>query len=181
VHLGDARLGDAEDLADLAEREVLVVVEGDDELLALGELGDGLGDAVLEVADVECARGVGRAGVVSISETWSPLESETLQSSSRATMEECEMVSSESLSSSTVMPTSSAISLSVGARWSLFSSLALARSSSRARARTLRGTQSIARSSSMMAPLMRMMAYVSNLISRERSKRSMAEMSPTMP
>src|SRR3712207_2401970 len=33
VELGDPRLGDAEDLADLPEGQVLVVVEGDDELL----------------------------------------------------------------------------------------------------------------------------------------------------
>src|SRR3954447_9010162 len=35
VQLGDARLRDAEDLADLAEREVLVVVERDHQLLSL--------------------------------------------------------------------------------------------------------------------------------------------------
>ena len=118
---------------------------------------------------------------MSISETWSPLESDTLHSSSSATIEECEIASSDSFSSSTVMPISSAISLSVGARWSLFSSFALARSTSRARARTLRGTQSIERSSSMIAPLMRMIAYVSNLMSRDRSKRSIAEIRPTSP
>ena len=37
VQLGDARLGDAEHLADLAQGEVLVVVERDDQLLALGQ------------------------------------------------------------------------------------------------------------------------------------------------
>ena len=42
----------------------------------------------------------------------------------------------------------------------------MARSISRARVRTERGTQSSERSSSMMAPLMRAIAYVSNLISR---------------
>src|SRR5215211_4490553 len=35
VQLADPGLGDPEDLADLAERQVLVVVERDDELLAL--------------------------------------------------------------------------------------------------------------------------------------------------
>src|SRR4051812_24848522 len=40
VQLGDARLGDAEDLADLPQGQVLVVVEGDHELLALGQRGD---------------------------------------------------------------------------------------------------------------------------------------------
>src|SRR4051794_24670307 len=41
VQLGHARLGHAEDLADLAQGQVLVVVERDDELLALGQAGDG--------------------------------------------------------------------------------------------------------------------------------------------
>ena len=50
-----------------------------------------------------------------------------------------------------------------------FETYAIARSMSRARARTLRGTQSIARSSSMIEPLMRSIAYVSNLTSRSGS------------
>src|SRR5207244_5138973 len=37
VQLRNARLGDAEDLADLAQRQLLIVVERDDELLALGQ------------------------------------------------------------------------------------------------------------------------------------------------
>src|SRR3954464_2656769 len=49
VQLRDARLGDAEDLADLAQRQVLVVVEGDHELLALRQRGDGVGQAVLDL------------------------------------------------------------------------------------------------------------------------------------
>ncbi len=49
MQLGDARLGDAEHLADLAQGEVLVVVEGDDQLLALGQRGDRLGQAVLDL------------------------------------------------------------------------------------------------------------------------------------
>src|SRR5918997_2924007 len=52
---------------------------------------------------------------------------------------------------------------------------------SRARARTERGTQSIERSSSMIEPLMRAIAYVSNLMSRSRSKRSIAPMRPRSP
>src|SRR4051794_21502636 len=46
VELGDARLGHAEHLADLAQGQVLVVVEGDHQLLALGQPGDRVGDAV---------------------------------------------------------------------------------------------------------------------------------------
>src|SRR5687767_7477380 len=49
VELRDARLGDAQDLADLAQREVLVVVEGHDELLALGQAGDRVGEMVLHL------------------------------------------------------------------------------------------------------------------------------------
>ena len=65
---------------------------------------------------------------------------------------------SESSSSSTVIPTLAEISSSVGARPSFASSPAIARSISRARDRTERGTQSSARSSSMIAPRMRAIA-----------------------
>src|SRR3954449_594980 len=58
VQLGDARLGDAEDLPDLAEGQVLVVVEGDHELLALGQGGDRVGEAVLELGLGEHVLGV---------------------------------------------------------------------------------------------------------------------------
>jgi hypothetical protein len=37
VHLADPRLGDAEHLADLGQGQPLVVVQGDDDLLALAE------------------------------------------------------------------------------------------------------------------------------------------------
>src|SRR5918911_4143174 len=53
VQLGDARLGDAQDLPDLAEGEVLVVVEGDHELLALGQPGNGVRQAVLDLRGVQ--------------------------------------------------------------------------------------------------------------------------------
>src|SRR5579864_2006940 len=43
VQLGDARLGDPEHLADLAQRQLFVVVEGDHELLALGKPRDRVG------------------------------------------------------------------------------------------------------------------------------------------
>src|SRR3954454_15476301 len=64
VQLGDARLRHAEDLADLAEGQVLVVVEGDHELLALGQRGDRVGEAVLELGGVEQLLRVGRVRVV---------------------------------------------------------------------------------------------------------------------
>ena len=43
MQLRDARLGDAEHLADLPQGQLLVVVERDDELLALGKARDRLG------------------------------------------------------------------------------------------------------------------------------------------
>src|SRR4051812_9324490 len=44
VHLADPALGDAEHLADLGEGQTLVVVERDDDLLALGQRVDGAGE-----------------------------------------------------------------------------------------------------------------------------------------
>src|SRR3954462_15159089 len=44
MELGDAGLGDAEHLADLAERQLFVVVERHDELLALAQARDRVGD-----------------------------------------------------------------------------------------------------------------------------------------
>src|SRR3954454_6065685 len=49
VQLGDAALRHPEHLADLPQRQVLVVVEGDHELLALRQGGDGVGQAVLDL------------------------------------------------------------------------------------------------------------------------------------
>src|SRR5918999_1392434 len=112
--------------------------------------------------------------MVSSRETWSPEESETVQSSSSATTDEFEIRTSDSWNSSTETSRADAISWSVGARWSWCSSLAFIRSISRAFVRTERGTQSSERSSSMMEPLMRVIAKVSNLISRQRSFSSMA-------
>jgi hypothetical protein len=54
-------------------------------------------------------------------------------------------------------------------------------STSRAFERTERGTQSSERSSSMIAPLIRETAKVSNLISRSGSKRSIAPIRPRRP
>ncbi len=118
---------------------------------------------------------------VSSSDTWSPLESDTVHSSSSAAIVELEIWIRASWNSSRLSPSSSAISSSVGGRWSECSSLTLHFSISRARARTERGTQSSARSSSMIAPRMRGIAYVSNLISRSGSKRSIVEISPISP
>ena len=118
---------------------------------------------------------------MSSSDTWSPVASDTFHSSSSATIVEFEICSSASWKSSIETASSVAISSSVGARCSRASSFMLTRSISRARARTERGTQSSVRSSSMIAPRIRVIAYVSNLISRERSKRSIAEIRPPSP
>src|SRR5581483_8485006 len=64
VQLRDARLGDAEHLADLAEGQLLVVVERDDELLALREARDRVGDRLAHLGVRERALRVGRVGVL---------------------------------------------------------------------------------------------------------------------
>ena len=58
MELRHARLGDAEHLADLPQGQLLVVVEGDDELLALRQPGDGLAEGFLQLGGAE--RGLGR-------------------------------------------------------------------------------------------------------------------------
>ena len=95
------------------------------------------------------------SSIVSISETVSPPPVEICHSSSSAATDEREMAVSESWNSSTVMPISFATSSSVGGRLKRFSRSSMARSISRARERTDRGTQSSERSSSMIEPLMR--------------------------
>src|SRR5205085_11680177 len=60
VQLRDAGLGHAEHLADLAQGQLLVVVERDDELLPLREAGDGVGDRLAQLRLRERALGVGR-------------------------------------------------------------------------------------------------------------------------
>src|SRR5215217_2530632 len=64
VELRDARLGHAEDLADLAQRQVLVVVERDHELLALGQRRDRVGQAILQLRRRELLLGIGRVVVL---------------------------------------------------------------------------------------------------------------------
>src|SRR5713101_4607393 len=64
VQLRDARLGHAEHLADLAEGELLVVVERDHELLPLGEARDRVGDRLAHLGLGERALRVGRLRVL---------------------------------------------------------------------------------------------------------------------
>ena len=125
VQLRDARLGDAEHLADLAQGQLLVVVERDDELLALGQARDRLAERLAELG-LRRARPAGSgpsvSSIVSSSETWSPPSPETVQSSSSAAIDEREISVRLSSSSSTVIPTLAAISSSSGARPSFDSS-----------------------------------------------------------
>src|SRR5215212_5669907 len=116
-----------------------------------------------------------------MSAIWSPPDPETVHSSSSAAIDEREMSVSAPSSSSTGIPSFDAISSSLGARPSLRSSSEIARSISRARERTDRGTQSSARSSSRIEPLMRAIAYVSNFTSRPGSYRSIAAIRPSRP
>ena len=92
-----------------------------------------------------------------------------------------EILRSALWNSPTVISSSAATSASFGVRRSVASRCVTACSTARALVRTDRGTQSIERSSSMMAPLMRGMAYVSKRRLRSGSKRSMASISPMMP
>ena len=113
---------------------------------------------------VECG-----SSIVSTSATASPEPVGLDHSSSSAAIDEREISSKAPSSSSSLTPSFFAISSSVGARNSWLSSCTIAFSMSRARERTDRGTQSIERSSSMMAPRIRWIAYVSNLTSRSGS------------
>jgi hypothetical protein len=53
MELGYAGLGDAEHLADLAKGQLLVVVESDDELLALRQARDRLAERLFELGGAE--------------------------------------------------------------------------------------------------------------------------------
>ena len=98
------------------------------------------------------------SSIVSISETVSPPVDEIVHSSSSAAIELREIEVRLSCRSLSLMPISVASSSSVGTRFKRCSSDTIARSISRARLRTERGTQSSERSSSMIEPLMRAIA-----------------------
>ena len=130
--------------------------------------------------DLLAASGSDRSTVTTVADPLRSLELAARRSSS-ATSPVNEICDSVCASSSLVISSSAATSPSSGLRLSSFSSLEKARSIARAFARTERGTQSIERSSSMIAPLMREIAYVSNLKPRPGSNLSIASMSPKMP
>src|SRR3954463_3343876 len=64
VQLRDARLGDPEHVADLADGQLLVVVERDDELLPLGQAGDCVAERVAELGLCQRALRVGPGRVL---------------------------------------------------------------------------------------------------------------------
>src|SRR5919204_5207310 len=64
VQLRDARLRHPEHLADLAQGEVLVVVEGDHQPLPLGQGLDRVGEAVLQLGCLSLGLGIDGGGVV---------------------------------------------------------------------------------------------------------------------
>jgi hypothetical protein len=96
VELRDAGLGDAQNLADLPEREVLEVVQRDDQGLALGQVLDRLGEPVLASLVSRAAWGSAAlsSSIVSSSEILSPDASGVIQSSSSARIAEFEICSS---------------------------------------------------------------------------------------
>ena len=181
VQLRDARLGDAEDLSDLSEGQVLVVVERDHQLLALGQARDRVREAVLQLADAQLlAPGRPRSGPSSCRAGTPGRRSSRRRSTARRARPPSSWRSGAG-SPGSRPPRSRASPRPPGrsARGpSSCSSLVWVASISRAFARTERGTQSSERSSSMIEPLMRATANVSNLISRLRSKRSIAPIRP---
>src|SRR5207249_2106831 len=64
VKLGDARLGDAQHVADLTQGQLLVVVERDHDLLALGQGRDRLGERLPRLRLVERCLRLGPLGVL---------------------------------------------------------------------------------------------------------------------
>ena len=182
MQLRDARLGDAQHLADLAQRELFVVVERDDEALALGQpliacasasrisacSSSRVGSARADPRSCRSARGVA-AGV----EIRPQLVERHHRGARDLRQALLELVDRDAELARDLLVAGRALVAVL--------ELAIARSISRARLRTERGTQSSERSSSIIAPRMREIAYVSNLISRSGSKRSIAPIRPSRP
>ena len=120
MQLRDARLGDPEHLADLAEGQLLVVVERDDELLALGrsEIASASASFTSVCSSETSGSGPVSSSIVSMRAIESP-PPEGDHSSSSAPTDEREISSRLSSSSSSVTPSFFAISSSVGARMQL--------------------------------------------------------------
>src|SRR5215213_6523845 len=123
VHLADARLGDAQDLADLGQSEALVVVEGGQDLLALTEPVDRPGQDAFLSWDSKTATGSSAplSSRVSTRLSRSPRSEPTGSSASRAATDTNEIWLKIWWSSSVVMPSCWATSASVGLRCRRFS------------------------------------------------------------
>ena len=157
VELRHARLGHAEHLADLAQGQLLVVVERDDELLALGQPRDRVARAPRAAPCAPCAScGSGAWGSSSVS-----MQRDRVAAARRARPQLVERGDRRPRDLEQRL-----LELLLGDRRArrrsprrsgrapaCASSSAIARSMSRARARTERGTQSIERSSSMIDAL----------------------------
>ena len=158
VQLRDTRLGDAEHFADLAQGQLLVVVERDDELLALGEPRDRLADQLLELRLLVAARVRSVRVLDRVDERDRvPARGHRPQLVERGDRRPGDLAKAlvELVLGETELPGD----LLVGRRADEPRLQHADRSfDSRARARTERGTQSIERSSSMIAPLMREIA-----------------------
>ena len=131
MQLRDARLGHAEHLADLAQGQLLVVVERDDELLPLGQPGDRLAERLLELRLGERRLRLRPLGVldrvdqgdlVAAGRRDRPELVERARSTSARSRSGCRRAPRPSI------PSLPAISSSVGARCSFASSSAIARS-----------------------------------------------------
>ena len=96
MELGHARLGDVQHLADFPEGEVLVVVQGDHEPLALGQRFDRVGEPVLELGRLGSLSGSTAPGswIVSRIEIWLPSGSVKVHRSSSASTDEFAISSS---------------------------------------------------------------------------------------
>ena len=121
------------------------------------EIASAIASRISVSSSADCGFGPASSSIVSMSAIWSP-PAETVQSSSSAAIDVRPISDRLSFSSSSLTPSFPAISSSVGARPRRLSRSVMVRSISRARARTERGTQSSARSSSMIDPRMRAIA-----------------------
>ena len=171
-----------EDLADLGEREPLEVVERDDDLLALRQRVDRGGQQPAGLLALDARRRVEvlvgeRVDQRDLLAAVRPHRHQLVEGQHG---DERDLASRRRAAREREMPSRSAISASVGCRFSMASRSECAFSISRALNRTERGTQSIARSSSMIAPLIRGIAYVSNLLPRPGSNFCSASISPNI-
>ena len=159
MQLRDARLGHAEHLADLAQGQLLVVVERDDELLPLGQARDrlaerllhlGLGERRLRLGPLRVLDRVDQGDLVAAGGDGPELVQRGDRGAGDLGQARPELVlgQAELLGDLLVGRRAVELLLQLGDR-----ALDVA-----ARARTERGTQSSARSSSMIAPLIRAIA-----------------------